>query len=144
MFENILVPLDGSEHSKNALKVAAELAKKFCGKLTLIHVYSSTPPAYDVGFYPASAAEEYARGALESAKKIISEGKSNVTSFGVEVDLVLKEGHPVEEILCASRELKSDLIVMGSRGVGQMTALLLGSVSRSVSEHAKCPVLLVK
>ncbi|WP_420835317.1 universal stress protein [Candidatus Nitrososphaera evergladensis] len=56
----------------------------------------------------------------------------------------MKEGNPVKVILASAKETRSDLIVMGSSGTGGIKELLLGRVSHAVSNHASCPVLIVK
>jgi nucleotide-binding universal stress UspA family protein len=56
----------------------------------------------------------------------------------------VRQGAPANEILQAAEELHADLIVMGSRGWGQLKAMLLGSVSEHVLHHATCPVLIAR
>lgn len=144
LFENILVPLDGSEQSKKALEIAAEIAKKFNGKLMLVHVLSLTPRICGVADFPPGAAEEYSNTLAEYGKRILSEGRIKAEKLGVVVDTLLKEGFPVQEIMKMSRNEKFGLIVMGTRGLGEMKGMLMGSVSQAVSHRAASPVLLVK
>ncbi len=63
---------------------------------------------------------------------------------GIPVETRLKQGVPAEELLRAAVDEKVDLIVLGSRGLSQVRAFFLGSVSDKVSHHARCPVLIVK
>jgi nucleotide-binding universal stress UspA family protein len=144
LFENILVPLDGSEQSKKALEIAAEMAKKFNGKLVLVHVFSLTPKICVVADFPPGAVEKYSNALVESGKRILLDGRSKAEKLGVMVDTLLKEGFPVQEITKISTEGKFGLIVMGTRGLGQIKGMLMGSVSHDVSHRAACPVLLVK
>ena len=153
MFEKILVPLDGSEQSLKALDVAVEVAVKFGGQLTLIHVYSVggivgylPEPSATVGVPVMSASDisKLAESAREAGKKILDEGKKRIKASGVDVHTLLEEGHAVHEIVRAAKEGKFELIVMGARGLSHIRELLLGGVSDAIMHHAVCPVLIVK
>jgi nucleotide-binding universal stress UspA family protein len=139
LFEKILVPLDGSEHSIKALETAVQIAHKFNGKITLIHVYS-------IGGLAISPTP--VRGFIEAIRKvgasILADGEKRVKAEGVHVETLLMEGHTVEQIVKTCREGKFDLIVMGARGLSKVKEMLLGSVSDGVIRHACCPILIVK
>ena len=155
MFDRILVPTDGSEHSMNALETAIQIAMRFHGKITLIHVYSVsvtpiiipepstlTPPAT-----PILAPVEMSRVAEASrnaGNRILSDGAEKAKAARVEVETVLVEGHTVQEITRAAKEGGFDLIVIGARGLSHIRILLLGSTTDGVMHHATCPVLVVK
>jgi len=155
LFNKILVPLDGSEHSLRALEIAIQIAKKFDGKITLIHVYSVSvrpvivpePSTLTPGI-PIMAPTEYSRVAeavREAGARILANGKEKAKAEGVEeVETMLKEGHVVQEIVKAAKEGKFDLIVMGARGISKIKELILGSVSDGVVRNAPCPVLITK
>ena len=155
MFEKILVPLDGSEHSLRALKIAVQIAKRFDGKTTLIYVYSVgvrpivmpepttlTPPSV-----PIMAPADFSK-VVEAARKagttILKNGENTVKAEGVQVETLLKEGHTVQEILKTAGDGNFDLIVMGARGLSKLREILLGSVSDGVIRNAPCPVLITK
>lgn len=152
MFKKILVPLDRSEHSRKALDVAIQVAKRFGGKITLIHVYSVpvTPPitpglpTAESGFPTAETISELLNAARRAGSRILTDAKQRVKAEKVEVDERLEEGHPVQEIVRVSKEGKFDLIVMGARGVSYIREMLLGSVSHGVIHHVACPVLVVR
>jgi nucleotide-binding universal stress UspA family protein len=139
MFEKILVPLDGSEHSLKALEVAVQIALRFDGKITLIHVYS-------IGGFAISATpvQEFIEAIRKAGVDILADGKKRVKAEGVYVETLLLEGHAVEQIVKTCREGKFDLVVMGVRGLSKIKEMLLGSVSDGVTRHACCPVLVVK
>jgi len=154
LFQKILVPLDGSEHSLKALDAAIQIAKKFGGKITLVHVYSvvgvptmmreasMVPTGVPVTTAPdVSRLVEVAR---KVACRILDDGEQRVKAGKVEVDTLLKEGHTVEEIIRVAREGNFELIVMGARGISRIREMLLGSVSDGVMHHVSCPVLIVK
>jgi nucleotide-binding universal stress UspA family protein len=139
LFEKILVPLDGSEHSFDALEKAIQIAKKFDGELMLIHMYSI--PMYKL---TPSQLNVYVPEQRKSGEKILAEGIKRAYAEGVPFETQLKEGHIVEGIVKVAREGNFDLIVMGARGLSKLKELFLGSVSHGVTMHAPCPVLIVK
>jgi nucleotide-binding universal stress UspA family protein len=145
MFRTILVPLDGSDHSTRALDAAIQIAKKFEAKITLIHVYQSTYPLFasEPGFIPPVNAE-WIDTLQKNGQAILAAGKQQVTSEGIHVETVLKEGHVVTEILDIAEQGQFDLIVIGARGLSPLKELFLGSVSHGVTTHTQRPVLIVK
>ncbi|MEM1540375.1 MAG: universal stress protein [Candidatus Bathyarchaeia archaeon] len=154
MFSKILVPLDGSEHSLRALDIAIKIAKKFDGKITLIHVYSvsvrpiiAPEPSTLTPAIPVMAPAEYSRvteAVIEAGARILAQGKERARDEGVEVEAMLREGHVVHEIVKVAEEGRFDLIVMGARGISKIKELILGSVSDGVIRNAPCPVLVTK
>jgi nucleotide-binding universal stress UspA family protein len=139
LFEKILVPLDGSDHSIKALKMAIQITLKFSGKITLIHVYS-------IGGLTVSPTpvREFIEAIRKVGASILTDGEKQVKAEGVQVETLLIEGHAVEQIVKTCREKNFDLIVMGARGLSKMKEMFLGSVSDGVTRHACCPVLVVK
>jgi nucleotide-binding universal stress UspA family protein len=153
LFTKILVPLDGSEHSLKALEEAAQVAKKFSGEITLIHVYSVQPIMMPEPSTVGSLSIPVITGAevstmIEAAKKmgnrILDDGEQRITTSEVHVKKMLVEGHAVEEIVRMANEGSFDLIVIGARGVSHMREMLLGSVTDGVIHHVRCPVLVIK
>jgi nucleotide-binding universal stress UspA family protein len=136
----ILVALDGSQGSRKALRFALKLAKDSGYSISLLHVVPKLPTTKEevirlikeeIGS-PEEAGERY----LEEAKQIAEEE-------GVQVrEVILKEGNPVEEILKAEKGY--DLVVVGSRGMGKVDRLLLGSVSSKLVVASSKPVLVVR
>lgn len=158
MFEKILVPLDGSEHSVKALDAAIQIAKKFASKITLIHVYHAavtTGMNYEASYEPGMRAtsipvitgeemSRFDRYARETGDRILAEGEQRVGMEKVEVDSLLREGHVVEEISGVAEEGKFGLIVIGARGISHIREMLLGSVTEGLIHHTSCPILVVK
>ena len=155
LFDKILVPLDGSEHSLRALEIAIQIAKKFGGKITLIHVYSVTvrpvimpePTTLTPPGVPVMTPTEVSR-VVEATRKaganILADGEQKVKAEEIQVETMLAEGQTVEEITRAAKEDKFGLIIMGARGISRIREILLGSVSDGVIRNAPCPVLVVK
>jgi len=155
MFRKILVPLDGSEHSLRALETAIQVARKFDGKITLIHVYSVTvapmmmpePTTLTPSGVPVVTPAEISKmveAAREVGNRILKEGEQKVESENIQVETIINEGNTVQEIIKVAKEGTFDLIVMGVKGIGRLRELLVGSVSEGVIKHAPCPVLVVK
>lgn len=155
MFEKILVPLDGSEHSLRALQIAVQIAKRFNGKITLIHAYSvgvrpivmAEPSTLGPQTIPIMAPEDFSK-VVEATRKtgttILADGEGKVKAEEVPVETLLKEGHSVQEILRTARDGDFDLIVMGARGISKIREVFLGSVSDGIIRNAPCPVLVTK
>jgi nucleotide-binding universal stress UspA family protein len=156
IFQKILVPLDGSEHSGRALEAAIQIAKSFNSKLVLltVHHVTITPvtsPELTIQapvIVPDALAAEMTERAIEAAhnydKRILAEAEAKVRSEKIEVETELIDGNAVEEIVRKSEEGKFDLIVMGARGLSTIKKLFIGSVSDGVIKKAPCPVLIVK
>lgn len=139
MFEKILVPVDGSEYSLQALEKAIQIAKRFDGEIVLIHMYS-----INVFKLTPSQINSYVLELRKAGQNILAEGKRMAYNEGVVVETQLKEGHIVEGIVDIAKKGNFDLIVMGARGLSKLKELILGSVSHGVILHAPCPVLIVK
>ena len=139
LFDKILVPLDGSEHSICALEKAVQIAKKFDGKITLIHVYS-------VSYFVITPTQiyRYVQAIRKNGANILADGKKRDKAEGIQVETLMREGHSVEEILKMVREGDFNLVVIGARGISRIKEILMGSVSDGVTKHASCPVLVVK
>ncbi|HUK49799.1 MAG TPA: universal stress protein [Terriglobales bacterium] len=144
MFERILVAVDGSPFADRALACAVDLAKKYASKLIILHVvlrrfYSVTPSEAGV-----LATTVYVKEMEDEGEAIIKKAEDFAKGSSVNYQCKLIQGVPADEIVKTSTSEKVDLIVIGSRGLTEVRAFLLGSVSDKVSHHAKCPTLIVK
>jgi len=140
MFDNILLAVDGSEHALHASRVASDLIKAMNAKILRIVVAFDPIPSY-LG-EPHLQAAINAR--LAEAERILQTAVEAVGENSAEIHSELIEGSPAEAILEVALTRKSDLIVMGSRGLGRLSGLMLGSTSQKVVSHAPCPVLIVR
>jgi len=140
MFNHILLGVDGSEHAINAAKTAADLARTMKSKILRIVVAFDPVPPY-LG-EPNLQAAISAR--MKEADKILQKALEAVGKIPGEVLTEILEGSPAEAILDVANTRKVDLIVMGSRGLGRLKGLLIGSQSQKVVQHAPCPVLIVR
>jgi len=139
MYKKILTPVDGSEHSKHALKQGAKLAKLTGAQLTVIHVLDLPPQLKSLKSYPL--VKDQLR---DEGKKIIAEAGEICAAMGISYTDKVVVGVPADEVLQEQEEGGYDLLVIGSRGMGEVKGWILGSVSTRVVRYAKCPVLVVK
>ncbi len=134
----ILHPTDFSERSAYAFKVACSLARDYGARLVLAHVKS--PPVVYGGELAAMPPEppEVRQRVYEQLCQV------RPADPGIQVEHVVKEGAPAEEIICLAQESHSDVIVMGTHGRTGLGRVLMGSVAEEVLRKAPCPVLTVK
>jgi nucleotide-binding universal stress UspA family protein len=147
-FSRILVAVDNSERAIRAFDYAIRLSMLAPNVATISVVHVVTPPVAGEEGVPAAKLIESLR---KEGEQLIAQLKSLAqTQYAVRagvtimIDYVMKEGNPAKVILTSAKEISADLIVMGSSGTGGIKELLLGSVSHAVSNHAACPVLIVK
>ena len=141
--EKIVVGVDGSDASKNALRWAVEDARARSAEVVALHAYEVPVPAPDAApsspvDLPALVAEAH-----ESAQQFVTSVVDEVVGNAVTVDVapIAVEDAPAKALLDASRD--ADLLVVGSHGHG-LSGLFLGSVSLECALHAACPVLIYR
>lgn len=127
--ERIVIAIDGSESSHEALRVGVELAAEQDTPVTIAHVVA-TPNGHD-------SVRPEDDGPLHEALEIARHAE-------VEPDLELLEGDAADEVAKLAERIDADLVIVGSRGLGRATASLLGSVSRAMLERCKRPVMIVR
>jgi nucleotide-binding universal stress UspA family protein len=140
-FNHVLVPIDFAEPSRRALDAAIELAQRFGGKLTLLHVYEV--PAYVYGGITFATAD-FLAPIEEAARKQLSEALTEVQRKVPSAKAVLRQGGPAYEILAAIADLHPDLVVMGTHGRRGVSHALLGSVAERVVRMSTAPVLTIR
>jgi nucleotide-binding universal stress UspA family protein len=140
MFKHILLAVDGSEHALHAAKTAGDLARNMDSEILRVVVAFEPVPPY-LG-EPNMQAAISAR--MNEAEAILKKALDAVGKIPGKVHTEILEGPPAEAILDVAETRKSDLIVMGSRGLGPLAGALLGSQSQKVVRHAACPVLIVR
>lgn len=131
--KRIVVGTDGSDGAIAAVQRAVEFARLYSAELELV---SAWQPYYGTVELPV-AIDNLEAHALEALRTT----RSAVDTSGLEVSEVLVEGDPARALI--DQADGADLLVVGSRGHGGFTGLLLGSVSHKCVQHAPCPVLVV-
>jgi nucleotide-binding universal stress UspA family protein len=134
MYQNILVPVDGSDTAAKALREAIELARSLSSRIRVMHVVNSTPW---IAQGVPGAIEELLAQQRSTGESIIHEAKTAVRSAGIEVD------HRLIEALGAS-DWPAQLIVCGTHGRRRLKRLLVGGDAEYIVRHSPVPVLLVR
>jgi len=141
MFKHILVPVDGSEPSNNALATAISLAKESGARIRLVHVVDQS--AYLIGDAGVSAGQFFS-ALRDSGTQILEEGMAAAGAAGVAADNVLVDGLGVrlgDAVADAAVQWGADLIVVGTHGRRGPSRLLLGSGAEQIIRLAPIHVL---
>jgi nucleotide-binding universal stress UspA family protein len=150
LISNILVGVDFSEGSAQALRYAAQLAQQSGARLHVLYVHGAAVAlsedtfafGFDVADYVSrlKQAGEHRRDAL--ARFVDKEVEK---AFGGQVQVCqhLREGEVRSEILNAIEEIRPDLVIMGRRGRGALARIMLGSVSTFLCQHSPIPTLVI-
>jgi len=140
MFRHILVALDLSPTAQRALGEATELAEALNSRLTIISIVPPIPSfAYRAGIDVGALEQE----AEKESEKLLRDAVASLPD-DLPVTTVLKHGHPGEEIVKQVKAGEHDLVVMGSRGLGRVTANLFGTVGGYVHYHSRVAMLVVQ
>jgi nucleotide-binding universal stress UspA family protein len=141
--QRILVPIDFSEHSKNALKYAISFAQKFKASIDLIYVVEPTIYPADFSFgqigFPNVEEELRTRGNDELENLI-----TRVIAGKVPSRKIVRTGKPFYEINQYALEENIDLVIIATHGHTGMEHILFGSTAEKVVRKAPCPVLVVR
>ena len=145
MFQRILVAVDGSDRALHALDLAVKIQQSCDAELMILCVYrhyslleaSMAMVRPDDPEHLDKSMREYATSVVESAKARAVEGEAR------EPRGFVKSGPPARTIVSFAKDHDVNLIVIGSRGVGDIEGYLLGSVSHKVTSLSECPTLVV-
>lgn len=135
-FKTILIGYDGSDGSRKAVDLAAELARTYKARIIVVSAFHPMPRVTQPN--PDDFKEIHEARAL--ADELVKELKAQ----GIDAEPDVLEGPPPEALLNAAEAHDADLIVVGSRGFGQFKGLLLGSTSDRIVRYATIPVLVAR
>jgi nucleotide-binding universal stress UspA family protein len=142
-YSRILIPVDFSDHSREAVRQACDLARRFDAEIHLLHVLDSWPA-------PAQVASEFRPqmyDMLAEQRALATQSLANLPGADLGPKPVVREmrtGRAVPEILKYADENHIDLIVLGTHGRTGVVHWLMGSVAEKVVQYAHCPVLVVR
>lgn len=141
LYKKILIATDGSENGAQAVSAGMEIARLSKGKAYALYVIDNT-------CYPAGKSDPKLKTAMEEHFKTLglemtASVEEAAKAAGVDVEFVIREGHPAEKILSFAEKQAVEMIVVGSLGKTDAERFLLGSVSEKVVRNAKVPVLVV-
>lgn len=136
--QRILVPIDGSAHSSQAVLSAIQIAEKFAAAIYFLHVKAIHTAGDDVYLVDdvLSANDQIAQSIIQSTMQKVPQEISSYSR--------ILYGHPAKTILTYANEINADLLIMGSRGLGKIKSIVLGSVSQEVLNQIKIPVMICK
>ena len=140
--DRVLLATDGSKDAMLAARVATDLSKKTGSELHVAHAWHYHVQGLG---YPAVVWTDYSHTYEKEARRQLEAQVDSIEATG---DLVaephLLHGPPIDAILDLCEDLRPGLVVMGSRGLGPVGHIFVGSVSEGVVHHARCPVLVVR
>ena len=139
----MLIAIDGSTHALNAIATVAAMAKAGLPlQVTLLNVRDE--PVY-YGELPPLSVEAIIEGQRARQEAVLQAATRHAREHGIEpVEVRRAEGWVADEIVQAAAEIGADQIILGTRGMGAMRSLIMGSVAQRVVHGSKVPVLLVK
>ena len=142
---SILLATDGSDEAGLATQAAAELSKATDSEVHITYVLPTEAQLFGPHAYPDEIRESLIERAERDARSFLEEQAERVRSEGGKVaETHLRAGRPDKEIIRLAGVLSVGTIMMGSRGLGAIERMLIGSVSESVIRHAHCPVYVVR
>lgn len=142
MYKKILIATDGSDHSEEAEKHGLTLAKKLEASVTALFVVEGIHPSRTIVSPPSLLLKEQIETLREEGRKIVNRVVKKGNEMGVDVEPMVVEGHPAQEII--EHAADHDLVVMGTLGRSGLSHLVMGSVAERVVRHAPVPVLVVR
>jgi len=140
----LLVPVDGSKHSMEGIKVALDYARMKGAEVSLLTV---VPPITDITYGMTPSQGDSVKGTMmQKAEEIITEAKKACEENDVRPQVMIKDtSNTVAEEICDVVESENiDLVVIGSHGIGGVRRFLMGSVASRVVRHCPCSVFVVR
>jgi len=139
MFERILLATDGSKDAQRAQEYARDLALRDGAQVIVVHAFEAVPRYLGEPMWSEIVGIHVSKG-----REVADRVKEQLEDAGVDVEIETLQGPPAEAILRVAETRNVGLIVMGTRGYGELTSLLLGSVSHRVLAHTRVPVMVVR
>lgn len=136
--KKILVPMDGSKSSFDALDKAITVARACQATVLGVHAISFLPAEFMPSVVPYKIYQK------KEAGKFLEKAKVRAAKSGILFKYAIVYGNPVEQVISIAKSKKFDLIVIGARGKGRVSEIFLGSVSNAILHKSSIPVLVVK
>ena len=140
----MLVAVDGSEHSENAVRYALDMARRLGESQVRIVLVNVQPPAMSGEVSNLMTAEEVIEQHTEAGRSLLAGSRALIDQAGVAYDMEVAIGRPAETIVECAQRRRCDAIVMGASSHGRVHSLVLGSVAAKVAHIAEVPVTVVK
>ena len=146
MFASILVGTDGSDTATTAVRYAIDLARELGARLQIVSAYepvSEQRLQHERVQVPTDV--QWVTGPREEVLSLLQTAQDEARGAGVEaIETFARQGDAADAILDVAEEQRTDLIVVGNKGMTGAKRFLLGSVPNKVSHHAPCSVLIVR
>ena len=140
MFSTVAVGTDGSETAEEAVKQAADIARRFGAKLVLLSAFPDSRGSH--GFAAIAGIElEWASSSRARVRAILERSETALRQEGIDCETRSDEGDPADVLVRLAEECGADLLVIGNKG---MKRRVLGSVPNTVAHKADCSVMVVK
>ena len=141
--QNVLVPFDGSASAKRAVQYLVNFSRDYPGiQVHLLNVQRE-PNLYG-NYVPATMLDDLRKGALTHAQQVTAEGAQLPEAASINYEVHAVVGDVVTEVVAAVKRLGCTTVVMGTRGMGSLGNLEMGSVATRVVHDVPVPVMLVK
>jgi nucleotide-binding universal stress UspA family protein len=137
----ILVPIDFSDCSKEALRCAVPFARHFGASLLALHVVQ---PAYPADPCLINQYEQFESSLVESSKSWLAQLLLAMVPSEVPVQAFVRTGHPATEIVHVAREMRADMVIISTHGYTGIKHVVFGSTAENVVRHCPCPVLTMR
>jgi nucleotide-binding universal stress UspA family protein len=146
VFASILVGTDGSDTATTAVHYAIDMARELGARLLIVSAYEAiSPPWLRGGRISVPQDVQWEVNPHEDVLALLEQAREDARIAGVEeIDTFARQGDAADAIIDVAEEQRSDLIVVGNRGMTGAKRFLLGSVPNRVSHHAPCSVLIVR
>jgi nucleotide-binding universal stress UspA family protein len=145
MFSSIVVGTDGSPTAQEAVRQAADLAKRLDAKVYIVSAFEPVSEGrLQDDRQQAPDDVQWMINPREDVEAGLKEGADTLEGQGLVVETVARQGDPADAILDVAEEKGADLIVVGNKGMTGAKRFLLGSVPNKVSHHAPCSVMIIR
>lgn len=141
---NVLVAFDGSDSAKRAVQYLIDFAREHSATLNVHLINVQQPPIVYGEYMTSDLIERMEKSAADQAQHLLDWPAEQLQAAGITHSRHTAQGNIPEQIGLAVKKLGCDTVVMGTRGLGNLTGLLMGSVATRVVHEVPVPVLLVK
>jgi nucleotide-binding universal stress UspA family protein len=138
----IVVGVDGSDTSRRAAEIGAEIARSRGAKLVLVTVVRPPEGWWGIGGAPPTP-EALSAALVEGQQQVLKEAEEQLSLEGVDYETAEERGDPTSRLIAVAEEREAGLIVIGKRGAGLAERVMLGSVADRLCHHSPVPVMVV-
>ncbi len=139
--DKLLLASDGSKHSQNTIEQAIKLAKKFDTEVTVLYVIEVNPQqGYD--FFASYRTKE--QELISTGEEVLQKAAKTFEEQGIKVNTRLEKGNPADIICDIAHKEDFEFVILGGRGLGKVSGVLLGSVSNAVANCIQKNLLIIK